>query len=124
MQDHERLVREDAMSENPESEESKLQKPASRYEVYAVGGTALQHALSAQLVLTTRLLKALVASEALSFDKAQELLRANAQALGKMTPGSEVAQKSVAHTLIGARLKSHAKALRGIAMKLKRPEAT
>jgi hypothetical protein len=104
------------MSENPESQRANFQKAASRYEVYATGGLVLQQALSAQLRLTTRLLQALIESQALSSEKAREILLANAQALENLKPFGE---NGVGHDLVGARLEHHAKALRGIATKLK-----
>jgi hypothetical protein len=104
-----------------ESAHAKYQRPASCYEVYAVAGTALQHALSAQQVIITQLLKALVESGALSADKGRDLLLAGAKGLEKLPLVKEGSREWIPYFLVGQRLEHEAKALRGMAAKMGRP---
>jgi hypothetical protein len=104
-----------------ESDNARHQRPASCYEVYAVAGTALQHALSAQQVIITQLLKALVESGALSPDKARDVLLAAGKGLEKLPLVKEGSREWIPYFLVGSRLEHQAKALRGMAAKMGRP---
>lgn len=94
-------------------------KSPNDFTVNGTAGLALMHALNAQQEFATRLVRALMASGALSAEAAQSLLVETANAIeGGMpkAPATPAGAKPLPYfVMIVERLRNHAKALRGIA---------